>query len=181
MGSCEIGKKVTKTVGLQNTGIGNLIISKIYPEENLDNVYRVISPNLPFTLGSGMQDSISVEFTPLKAASYKTRLVIESNSIKDKLKYITLNGTGTGTSIFASDFINNVITIFPNPADKKINLSYEEKFNFDFYEIYNLNGYLIVSGLLINKEIPIGNLIKGTYFLVLKSDKIMISTKFLKE
>lgn len=114
-GTVEIGKSNSKTLSLQNTGIGPLVISEIYPEENLDNAYTIKSVSLPIILQNNESSDVTVEFSPVKAQSYKTRLVIVSNSIKDSVKYLSMNGTGGPVSVPENVLTDN-IRIYPNPV-----------------------------------------------------------------
>lgn len=84
-------------------------------------------------------------------------------------------------SVKELELIPVALTVFPNPSGKKISLIYDEKYIFDYYEIYDLNGIKQQAGLLINNELPVNALLSGAYLLILKNDKFMITTKFVKE
>jgi hypothetical protein len=68
------------------------------------------------TLNNNDTTGITIEFSPVKAQSYKTRLVIESNSIKDPVKYLNISGTGGPVSISESGINSGDIRIYPNPV-----------------------------------------------------------------
>lgn len=79
------------------------------------------------------------------------------------------------------EYIPFAMSVYPNPSSKKLSVNYNENYIFNHYEIFDLSGNRIQNGLLLNNEIPIDTLINGAYIIVLKNDKLMISTKFVKE
>lgn len=73
-------------------------------------------------------------------------------------------GLDINTSV-ESEFPNaHYLTIFPNPSDGRIQLTPVDKF--DFYEVYNLGGSLLLSGRINNSQEYLDlDLDSGSYFL----------------
>jgi len=188
MGSVEVGKMGSTIVQMTNLGVGNLIISEVYPEENLDNAFKIIPSNFPIIIPSGQSDSIEIQFSPAKAQSYKTKLIIESNSIKDPEKSLTLNATGVPVGI--ADYTFEQVELSPNPASDFINVDLS---NFTFHSegeglsirIINVMGNEIHPARLASHstsqevnliKIDVSTLPPGVYFLWIedKVQKFMI-------
>ena len=58
------------------------------------------------------------------------------------------------------------IQLIPNPAKNQINISSNTKMN--TYQIFNVLGKKVLSGVLTNPTIQIESLYTGSYFIVLK-------------
>ena len=75
------------------------------------------------------------------------------------------------------------ITIFPNPADRSLNLTMDGVQSADI-KILDIKGQIYFQGVLngTSMEIPIDMIPNGTYFLqVVTTDEQVITKKFVKQ
>ncbi|CAN5441269.1 hypothetical protein BH11BAC1_BH11BAC1_10360 [soil metagenome] len=89
---------------------------------------------------------------------------------------------GQGISGIKKNEIDNAITVFPNPAQDILEISFNpgmESLNCT-YEITTANGLLISSGILKGNSIDIRQLPAGSYFIKLKSGKKNVSKQFIR-
>ncbi|MFT7156076.1 MAG: hypothetical protein ACI8Q1_001080 [Parvicella sp.] len=81
-----------------------------------------------------------------------------------------------------SDYSNNShINLFPNPATESITI--ESDANIDHYEIYSIDGSLVLSGSLngSSNQLDVGELSKGVYILKCQGNEVQLSKPFVKE
>lgn len=74
------------------------------------------------------------------------------------------------------------LSIYPNPAKNILNLQ-RSSFGEKVYSITSINGQLVQSGFLSGDEVEIdvSHLPKGMYFVTLRSNQRLMTTKFIKE
>lgn len=86
----------------------------------------------------------------------------------------------SGTGLNSNEFIKETLSIFPNPANNKIQISANN--NILQVEIISTDGRQMLSLNTEGKNIPINieKLSEGTYILKAKSDKGIIIEKFIK-
>jgi len=70
-------------------------------------------------------------------------------------------------------------TIYPNPTSDFINVISEYQDDID-YIIYDVQGKIILKGILSDRIIELGELTEGNYFLQLKKDDDSLTKKFQK-
>lgn len=83
-----------------------------------------------------------------------------------------------------SSTISKVFSVFPNPASKMINVSYQIKNKSAMLQIFNIDGKAVAQTVITggsNSKIDISNLSAGTYILQLKDGEITRSAKFIKQ
>lgn len=84
----------------------------------------------------------------------------------------------------SDEFLNEKISIYPNPSNDELNISWEEK-QIDQIDIFNVQGQLISSKYVNRGEaitkLDVSNFQIGLYYLRIKSsDGIILSKSFLK-
>ena len=72
------------------------------------------------------------------------------------------------------------ISIYPNPTKETLHLFNLDSPNTD-YNIYDIQGKLIISGKVIDSKINVNSLEKGNYILKLRNNQEIINTKFIKD
>lgn len=118
-------------------------------------------------------------FEPFEYPVSVQKVVLDKNyNPNDKIELMQMSALGVQEK---PNYIPFALSVYPNPAHKKLTLNFDENLVFDSYEIWDLSGNKIQTGLLINNEIPIEKLLKGAFLVVLRNDKFIISTKFVKE
>ena len=90
--------------------------------------------------------------------------------------YEAANGL-VGIEGFASE--NTQIALYPNPAFNILNFEGVDVDN--TIEIYDLNGRIILSGKIVNKQIDISSLNNGAYFIKIISRVGIVSIGFIKQ
>ena len=77
---------------------------------------------------------------------------------------------------------DNNIHIYPNPVSNYLNIDYPQEFLGAAYEILNLNGQILVEGVLKEKTISLNNnnMPAGEYILVVRKKDYVISFSFIK-
>jgi len=121
--------------------------------------------------------------------NHRTRFLIYDSSIfwETPLDYTENNGCAVrclkNNSLHNDSFITKKINIYPNPAASYINILMENDFSNADYSIYDFTGKKIKSGSLINKHtpIPILDLQKGLYYIILSYNNQQKTVKFCKK
>lgn len=74
------------------------------------------------------------------------------------------------------------LTVFPNPAERAINLKLNDFFGNEVYSIYNMQGALIKTEKLESNlaQIDVTGLTSGVYVIKVKSGETMLQEKFIK-
>ncbi|OFX31041.1 MAG: hypothetical protein A2X08_18245 [Bacteroidetes bacterium GWA2_32_17] len=78
---------------------------------------------------------------------------------------------------------NNILTVYPNPASKNINIKTTIQSKDAMVSIFNIQSQLLLQQPLYkeNTEINISTLTKGMYIIKVKSDKGIVTNKFIKQ
>jgi hypothetical protein len=79
---------------------------------------------------------------------------------------------------------SKVFSVFPNPASKMINVSYQLKNKSATLQIFNIDGKAVAQTIITggsNSKIDISKLPSGTYVLQLKDGETTQSAKFIKQ
>jgi hypothetical protein len=71
------------------------------------------------------------------------------------------------------------ISIYPNPATNSLTIKNAKQNS--FVAIYDISGQQMISGKLSNEQIDISELPSGFYTTKIKSDKVEIVEKFIKQ
>ena len=90
-----------------------------------------------------------------------------------------IEGNGTPLSINEHLELSNIM-VFPNPAKSILYVSCLNC-NDSFYEIYNLQGQVVLSGKTQSTIIDISHLNLGVYILKINQDNILKTIKIVKE
>ena len=77
--------------------------------------------------------------------------------------------------------INNRIEVNPNPAKDYLNFSLPMGITSTSYEVFDNTGKKIDANLLENTTIEVSNYSSGIYFLQLKTDNGVLTSKFIKQ
>lgn len=107
--------------------------------------------------------------------------VMHGQGLKDLGESVRCISDFASSSIDFLDF-NNIVKIFPTPANERITISFNYPHNFSL-SIYNIIGTLILQQELIDEKttISIGSLSKGIYVIKLTGSDCSIQRKFIKE
>ena len=75
----------------------------------------------------------------------------------------------------------NYFKISPNPFQTEIKIINPDENNDIYYEIFDLNGRLVKSGMsTVNKSIKIDNIMNGIYFIKIKFDNRVETHRIIK-
>ncbi len=112
--------------------------------------------------------TIKIRFRAIRGVNWDSDIAIDDFTITENL-----------LSIDSKELQN--IKIYPNPVTTN-SINVESNFLGEIvnYEIVNLLGQTILKGILSNKQINVGNLSSGTYFLILKHNTLKTIKKFVK-
>jgi hypothetical protein len=79
------------------------------------------------------------------------------------------------------EYSTQKISIYPNPAASMISI--ESNTSIDSYEIYSIDGSLVLSGSLngTSNQLDVGELSKGVYILKCQGNEVQLSKQFVKE
>ena len=120
-------------------------------------------------------DSLVVQFAVLAADNLKdlqnaadTAFWIMNNRVPDLLE--------------EKNKLNNSLNIYPNPAPKLVNLLFVENFTGQV-EVYSLSGKLVLETNIENQKtqkLDISELVPGSYYLRVNSNKIVFVKKLIK-
>ncbi|MBE2190061.1 MAG: hypothetical protein IAE98_11385 [Candidatus Kapabacteria bacterium] len=100
---------------------------------------------------------------------------IAMNSYNNIYRY-----TGVDPSSVTQSFPIKQLKLFPNPTHELLQIELADEHNYDEYLIYDVKGALLQKSLFTG-EVPIGNLPKGAYYLLLYSPTRTGYGQFVKE
>jgi hypothetical protein len=83
---------------------------------------------------------------------------------------------GLGIQVLSDE----VLSVYPNPANSILNINFPGGFKNQNYSIYDVSGKLVLNGVINQNSINIESLTDGIYFLELNSDKNSDRMKFIK-
>jgi Secretion system C-terminal sorting domain len=97
---------------------------------------------------------------------------------------LVIKATATDGLLLANDtFLNNSLSISPNPADKYINVSNTDNINISEINITDLNGRIVKSQKISNVsniEINVADLTTGMYLMNINTEKGIVTKKIMK-
>lgn len=98
------------------------------------------------------------------------------------LPYLNQFGVSDNQTVIHEFKPTGEIHIYPNPASNVLNIDYPQEFLGVAYEILNLNGQILVEGVLKEKTISLNNnnMPAGEYILVVRKKDYVISFSFIK-
>ena len=98
------------------------------------------------------------------------------------LPYLNQFGVSDNQTVIHEFKPTGEIHIYPNPASNVLNIDYPQEFLGAAYEILNLNGQILVEGVLKEKTISLNNnnMPAGEYILVVRKKDYVISFSFIK-
>lgn len=92
-GSVQVGQTADQTVTINNTGAATLTVSGL---TITNSVFSLVSPpSVPFNIGAGGNQALTVRFTPTAAGTQNGNLAIASNDADEPTVNVALTGTGT--------------------------------------------------------------------------------------
>jgi uncharacterized repeat protein (TIGR01451 family) len=97
---------------------------------------------------------------------------------------ITNEYVSTIQALSSEDFdFKNYFTVYPNPVDNILNISSNNNILINNIAIYNVLGQLVISipNAKSVQNIDVSKLSEGQYFIVVKTDKGVSNTKFIKK
>ena len=159
----------------------HLFVTKISEGNKVEFYFENI--NLPF------QDATNDGFVAFKIKTKPNLIVGDSfsNSANIYFDYnypiITNEFVSTIQALSSEDFdFKNYFTVYPNPSDNILNISKNDNILINNIAIYNVLGQLVIS--IPNAEsvenIDVSKLSEGQYFIVIKTEKGISNTKFIK-
>ena len=141
-------------------------------------LFKQTFQNIGATQITSLPDSVPYIFL-IKKGDLSTLIESLGNSTTDTIDVsTTINCTTISTSVFENE--NDLISIFPNPANNNLNISvvtgsYK-------WEIYSITGQQILSGNILNgfKNVDTSKLSSGLYILKLIDEKGSVNKIFGK-
>lgn len=173
-------------VYLQKQLVENILSVKVNGEVLDDSVYCFVANKNWVSIGHALQpeDTLTIEY---EYSDYCDLVV--SNWDSNKGNYIFYNTLVTGLNkTFYSDRQSLQIEVRPNPFHEKINLLIYSEFNSDIIiQLADISGQMIYSASTtinanenINFTIPNLNLERGLYLVTVKSEKMLLTKKMIK-
>ena len=209
VGTEKIGDYVHYVIRFENTGTfsaQSIIIKDLIDTAKFDiNTLVPLSGSALFTteITEGNKVSfkftnINLPFTPGTNTGYvvfkiKTKTTLTAGdtfggnaSIYFDYNFPVITDTYTTTiqALNNPDFtFGSYFTLYPNPVNDILNINKKDSIEISSIHVYNVLGQLLV--VIPNagntSKIDVSNLPSGNYFLKIKSDKGMSSTKFIKQ
>lgn len=160
----------------------HLFVTKISEGNKVEFYFENI--NLPF------QDATNDGFVAFKIKTKPNLIVGDSfsNSANIYFDYnypiITNEYVSTIQALSSEDFdFKDYFIVYPNPVESVLNISKNDNILIENIEIYNVLGQLVIT--IPNAEsvqnIDVSKLTEGQYFIVIKTDKGVSNTKFIKK
>ena len=139
---------------------------------NLGNSWQSASVDLSAYLG----DTVQLRFNRFIGGTWQADIAIDNINL-------TTSSAAKGPNDKLLDINNNTISnflIYPNPVKGDIlNIKLSKSINVS-YKIINMLGQIVNTGK-ITKEIPVGNLQEGTYFIQVNDGERIYTEKFVKD
>lgn len=164
------------------TSSSHSFITKISEENKVEFIFEGI--NLPF------DDATNDGYIAFKIKT-KPTLQVGDSFTNDANIYFDYNFpilTNKAISTFnatlsTEDFnLSKYLSLYPNPASQFLNISQNQNIEIQSFEIYDVLGQLIIAipNARTTSTIDISRLKTGNYFIKVKSDKGISSSKFIK-
>jgi hypothetical protein len=175
-GNIPVGKTREKKIKVQNTGTGELLINDIAFEYPYQENFIFKNFTLPLSIAPlGMKELI-MEFKPTAVQSYKTKVYLHSNSVKDSVFQLQFMGTGLKPTSVEEYLQDELITIYPNPATESINITLNPIAHITSIHITDILGRIISLNDTLNNlgtgtiKCDTRHLKPGVYFVVIGTD-----------
>jgi hypothetical protein len=137
----KINESVVGKVIIQNNS--NSVETFSNPFYLSDSNFKVISPKLPFTLGSKETKEIEVQFSPQNNTIYNCTVKIPINFAEDSLVFNIIGSTDIDNIDLINDNSFNY-TIFPNPISNTATIKfYGLNSGFSQFKIFNCQGEIV--------------------------------------
>ena len=148
--------------------------------EVTDEEFFVVDNDAIITIENGNLD-LHLEYVPLEVGNYFLGFVLTDHSQNDTLIYDDVLYTIFNSST-KDGFVNNQISMYPNPANESITLEQESFKGSEFtVRIFDQSGKLYFSGQYNDQKItiPTSNMPSGFYSIELISKSTIISDKLI--
>jgi hypothetical protein len=123
-GNVNPGTVLNKTFVVQNTGLGNLIVSGIqFTGANAGRFTLVNAPSFPLMIVQNGSQTITVQFAPIAIASYVATMNIVSNDFNEGTYDVALQGAGICTAYSTSISVSPAYPV-PGQLQNTIYLGY---------------------------------------------------------
>lgn len=180
-GSVKIGSSLERTFYIKNVGNGILKINEVSVEDNIDNSFQIIPNEFPVSLNWNDSIQVKVIFAPKEVRSYKTKLIIKSNSTVDTVKSLTIFANGTQGSSVAENITDDIVNIYPNPVyDNEIIIKFSSMNN-DMHSIFiydllgNIKMKINAANFSQTYKVDVRNLQSGIYLMIIDNGKVRIA------
>ncbi|MCX6146983.1 MAG: immunoglobulin domain-containing protein [Candidatus Kapabacteria bacterium] len=139
--NAKINESVVGKVTIQNNSNSEETFSN--PFYLSDSNFKVISPKLPFTLGSKETKEIEVQFSPQSKTIYTCTAKIPIDLAEDSLVFNIIGSTDFSNIDLINDNSLNY-TIFPNPISNTAEIKfYGLNSRFSQFKIFNCQGEIV--------------------------------------
>ncbi|MRX69884.1 conserved repeat domain-containing protein/Por secretion system C-terminal sorting domain-containing protein [Flavobacterium resistens] len=163
------------------TNSSHSYITKISNGNKVEFIFEKI--NLPFD-DAHNDGYIAFKIKTLPTLKVGDSFTNEANIYFDyNFPILTNKTTSTFKTLGTSDFeFSQYFNIYPNPVKDRLNISLQNNVEIKSIEIYDVLGQLIIAvpNAINVSNIDVSKLKTGNYFLKIKSDKGVSSTKFIR-
>lgn len=163
------------------TNSSHFYTTKISDGNKVEFIFEKI--NLPFN-DAHNDGYIAFKIKTLPTLKVGDSFTNEANIYFDyNFPILTNKATSTFKTLGTSDFeFSQYFNVYPNPVKDRLNISLQNNVEIKSIEIYDVLGQLIivVPNALNVSNIDVSKLETGNYFLKIKSDRGVSSTKFIK-
>ncbi|MBL7912770.1 MAG: choice-of-anchor D domain-containing protein [Bacteroidia bacterium] len=117
-GTVGIGFPQTKTYVIQNTGLGNLVITQLgFSGANASEFTFVGAPTLPLTIAPATSQTLTVQFAPTAAGTRSANIQIVNTDISETWYDYKIDGNAVVTTgISSNNVLAESVTLYPNPT-----------------------------------------------------------------
>ena len=173
----------------------NLALTKLYCHSNqltsLDvsqnvNLVELHCENNQLT-SLNVKNGNNINFNQYNSTSNPNlRCIVVDDAAWSTINWLDVDSTSTFvnnqaecTTLSTEEFIQNAVSIYPNPATNQVTVSIEKEAE---YALVSINGQLLQAGVLVIGEnsLNIETLSNGLYFLNIKNTNGMLSKKIIK-
>jgi len=185
-GNVPVGNTREKTIKIQNTGTGELIIHDFTFENPFQDNFIFKNFTLPVSIAPLGMKELTLEFKPTAVQSYKTKVYLHSNSAKDSVLQLQFLGTGLKPTDVSDNIDEKPISIYPNPATNTINIFLNKNTRINSIQIADIRGRVLIRksvGDILNgrMEMDIKGLSPGVYFIIVNSNYKYTTYPIIKE
>ncbi len=165
----SIGDSVTKSITLNNNQNSPLIINGY---NSTDSAFVLVT-ELPITIEPKSSVNMEIMFKPVESNKYNSLFSLFHSTDTSRIaQQINVNGTIlTGTNLPTT--INQMLSVFPNPASLATTISLPDCNFINNINIYDTRGNIVLSKNNINKhkiELKLNSLTSGLYIVSVFSE-----------